>query len=70
MNRPSLFPDLKIAEKLRVSKEKYNVFEHLIILDVTKNRESELGLIRYLENLKYCKFNEWSELLTHGFTQK
>lgn len=59
LNRPSLFPDLKEAEKLRVSKEKYRVFENLIVLDVTKNRESELGLIRYLEDLKYCKFKEW-----------
>ncbi|MGM0532766.1 MAG: DnaB-like helicase C-terminal domain-containing protein [Bacteroidota bacterium] len=59
LNRPSLFPDLVTAEKLRVSKEKFSVFKNLIILDVTKNRESELGLIRYIENLKYCRFTEW-----------
>lgn len=61
LNRPSLYPDLKASEKLRVSKEKFDVFKNLIILDVTKNRESELGLIRYLEKLKFCKFKEWSK---------
>lgn len=59
LNRPSLYPDLKAAEKLRVTEKKYEVFKNLIILDVTKNRESELGLIRYLEKLAFCRFSEW-----------